>query len=113
MNRWQMAGVAAALAAIGAGAVGVSLARTPTATGNIVVPPVSAIISPNEGWQPADAPAKPPTIPTAPGLPAATGTVLFSSDFGAGNTDNWHATLLPGSDAPASWLVKAGSVEQA
>jgi hypothetical protein len=114
MKKWQWATAAAVIAAAAVGAAGASFAGTQTQPNSrIVVPPVSGIISPNEGWRPANAPAKPPTIPSAPGLPAATGTVLFSSDFGAGNTNNWHATILPSSDSPASWLVKDGSVEQA
>jgi hypothetical protein len=104
-----MAGVAVALAAIGAGAVGASLARTPAATGGVVVPPVNNIVVVDSGL-----PSRPKLVlPPAPGLPAATGTVLFSSDFQAGNTNNWHATLLPSSDSAASWLVKEGAVEMA
>jgi hypothetical protein len=103
MNRWQLTSGAVALAALGLAVAGASQARTPAPPTGLVVPPVSGIVSPNEGWRP----------PNAPGLPAATGTVLFSSDFGAGNTNNWHAGVLPSTDSPASWLVKDGSVEQA
>src|SRR5690349_9814794 len=48
------------------------------------------------------------TIPAAPALPAATGQVLFSDDFGASALKGWHN--LP--EAAGLWKVISGGVLQ-
>ncbi len=112
MKKWQIAGLAAAIAAGSVGVWGVSLARTPATAGAIVVPP-AVVISVNGDWRPPGAPDKPLILAAAPGLPSAPGPVLFSSDFNAGSTAAWRASVLPTSEQPGVWLIKDGAVEMA
>ena len=112
MKKWQIATVAAAIAATFAGVWGGSQARTPATPDGIVVPPAT-VVTVNGDWRPAGASAKPLVLPSAPGLPTAPGAVLFSSDFNTGSTANWRAAVLPTSEQPGVWLVKDGAIEMA
>ncbi len=112
MKNWQIATAVAALAVTAAGAVGASLAGTPTVPGAMVVP-AATVVTVNGDWQPDGAPKRPLVLPAAPGLPSATGTVLFSADFNAGSTSGWRASVLPSSEQPGVWLVKDNALEMA
>ncbi|MDQ2808332.1 MAG: DUF1080 domain-containing protein [Chloroflexota bacterium] len=110
MKRWQIATVAAAIAVTFAGVWGGSSARTPAAAGGIIVLPAT-VVTVNGDWRPAGAPAKPQPPAAAPGLQAAPGAVLFSSDFNAGSTADWQPSVLPTSEQPGVWLVQDGAIE--
>jgi len=112
MKRWQIATVAAAIAATFAGVWGGSLARTPATPGGIVVLPAT-VVTVNGDWQPDGAPKRPLVLPAAPGLPSPVGTVLFSADFNTGSTADWRASVLPTSEQPGVWRVQEGAIEMA
>ncbi|HUS14799.1 MAG TPA: hypothetical protein VM536_07240, partial [Chloroflexia bacterium] len=80
MKRWQMATVAAVLAATSLGVAGASLGSARPPADSIVVAPGN-IVTLNADWRPPGAPEHAPVIPIAPALPAATGPVLFNADF--------------------------------
>ena len=113
MKRWQIATLAAALAVASVGAVGASFSGTPHADGPVVVVPSTVVVA-NANWQPSGpAPARPAALPAAPALPAATGPVLFQTDFAASAAATWHAPLLRDSDLAPAWAVRDGVLVQA
>jgi 3-keto-disaccharide hydrolase len=112
MKRWQIATVGVALAIASAGVAGASFTGTPHADGPVVVVPSTVVVA-NAHWQPSGpAPARPAPLPAAPALPAATGPVLFQTDFAAADAAAWHAPLLRDSDLAPAWTVRDGVLQQ-
>jgi hypothetical protein len=113
LKKWQIAITVAALAVASAGAVGASLAGALPAEGPIVVVPSTVVVA-NPNWDPVGPGYnRPATIPVAPALPAATGRVLFSTDFNAPGNPGGTSPLLRDSDLPPAWDVRDGVFQQA
>ena len=113
MKKWQMGAIAAALAAVAVGAVGVSLAGPSRQAGAPVVVAATVVVA-NPGWTPSGpVQPRPAVLPKAPALPPATGPVLFSSDFSSPDISAWHSPLLPSTDLAPRWLVQDGTFVQA
>ena len=113
MKKWQIATTVAALAVASVGAVGASLAGALPAQGPVVVVPGTIVVA-NPNWEPAGPVYNgPTTLPVAPALPAATGRVLFSSDFNAPGDPGGTSPLLRDSDLPPAWAVRDGVFQQA
>src|SRR6478672_7247665 len=108
MKRWQIATVGVALAIASAGVAGASFTGAPHADGPVVVVPSTVVVA-NANWQPSGPPPPPPArpaaLPAAPALPAATGPVLFQTDFAAADAAAWQAPLLRDSDLAPAWAV--------
>jgi hypothetical protein len=103
----------AALAVASVGAVGASLAGALPAQGPVVVVPGTIVVA-NPNWEPAGPVYNgPTTLPVAPALPAATGRVLFSSDFNAPGDPGGTSPLLRDSDLPPAWEIRDGVFQQA
>jgi len=105
-----MVTVAAGVAVVAAGAVGVSLAGTPHAAGPIVRMP-GTIVQANPGWQPDGATLQRPVPPAAPALPAASAAVRLNADFASSDTGAWHSSILQNTDQPAVWLAGNRTVQ--
>ena len=113
MKRWQIATVGVALAIASVGVAGASFTGAPHADGPVVVVPGTVVVA-NANWQPSGpGPARPAPLPAAPALPAATGPVLFQTDFAAADAAAWHAPLLRDSDLAPAWSVRDGVLQQA
>ncbi len=113
MKKWQIATTVAALAVASVGAVGASLAGALPAQGPVVVVPGTVVVA-NPNWEPAGPVYNgPTTLPVAPALPAATGRVLFSSDFNAPGDPGGTSPLLRDSDLPPAWEIRDGVFQQA
>ena len=113
MKKWQIATTVAALAVASVGAVGASLAGALPAQGPVVVVPGTIVVA-NPNWEPAGPVYNgPTTLPVAPALPAATGRVLFSSDFNAPGDPGGTSPLLRDSDLPPAWEIRDGVFQQA
>ena len=113
MKKWQIATTVAALAVASVGAVGASLAGALPAQGPGVVVPGTVVVA-NPNWEPAGPVYNgPTTLPVAPALPAATGRVLFSSDFNAPGDPGGTSPLLRDSDLPPAWEIRDGVFQQA
>src|SRR5438552_2309778 len=107
MKKWQIATIGAAVVVAVAG-LGASFAgaKPPAPPANVVVLPATVVVA-NPNWAPsAPAQPRPATLPLAPALPPASGTVLFSADFATADSSGWHSPLLPESDMAPLWLIQ-------
>ena len=113
MKKWHIATLAAAAAVASIGVAGAALNNGPQAgQGTVVVAPGREVEA-NPNWVPnGAAPTSQGVIPPAPALPAATGAVLFSTDFSNHNATQWQSPLLARSDKEPLWIAREGVLQR-